>query len=311
MKVLLSLALLAVLAAAARAQTSPDFEGDVRSQVDAIRLLRAIPNGRPGPAIALAGQIPPARAEFDQGELNVCHDVAALTVVEAALFRFTGDRVVLSSADLFLRNTLMRRAPGAAAGESDSMLGDIEFALSQGVAAESAVPYKKFLPAYQELKASPDGALAERRSAWAERFVSRQDSWWPGKIARQRRATRDALKGFRTSRWLLPSAKMARFNPHALSKADCLAEGREQEKFLLSHLASGRPVAVGFDAAGLPGPAHDAAGVTGHAAVIDGVRLEGGKPVFTTMHAWGNVFREDQLCRIDEMGAVLTPNDLP
>jgi hypothetical protein len=185
--------------------------------------------------------------------------------------------------------------------------------MTHGIVPESAVPYAKFLPAYLAHKASVSGAPESARAGlqldWVARFYSKQDSWWPGMIARQRREMKDAIKDFKLVRWLLPSDKMARFNPHALTPDECAAAGREQGKFILEQLAAGRPVAVGFDAAGLPGPALDSTKIAGHAAVIAGFHYEDGKPVFTLLNAWGNSLREDQLCRIDEMGAVLTPKD--
>lgn len=193
------------------------------------------------------------------------------------------------------------------------MLSDIDFALAGGVLPEDSAPYAKFLPAYLSFKATEPGIaperLAEQQKRWVERFYAKQDSWWDPKLERRRAAVRAAIKDFTVVRWLLPSEKMAHFQPHSLSPADCAAEGREQGKFLLEQLAAHRPVAVGFDAAGLPGPARDATAVTGHAAVVDAVHYENGRPVFSLLNAWGDSLRDDQLCRIDEMGAVVTPKD--
>jgi hypothetical protein len=314
-------ALLIVAASSAlpRAQSMPEFSPAVRAQLDArvesMRRLRELPAATAPKSFDLREQFPADADAFDQGEVNVCHDFAAASVIEAALFRATGEHFTLSPADLFLGNTLLRRSRSsvAAVEESDSMLADIGYALDNGVVPESAVPYAKFLPAYLAFKASevslPEEKLARRQKSWSERFYSKQDSWWPGRLDRQRRAVKAAIKDFTLVRWLLPSDKMAHFAPHSLSPAACAAEGREQGKFLLDQLAAHRPVAIGFDAAGLPGPAHDATAVSGHAAVVDAVHYENGRPVFSLLNAWGDSLRADQLCRIDEMGAVVTPKD--
>ena len=299
---------LAVPAAPALAQVSA-FDPAIRGQVEAIRALRETPSGGLPRSVDLRDKLARGAGDFDQGELNACHDLAAVTVVEAALLRATGERAKLSAADLLIRSTLLKR--GGAGDESDTLLSDLSYALAEGLAAENTVPYAKFETSYVPFKEAaaswPVPARAERLADWSARFYAKQDSWWPGKIDRQRRAVKAAVKDFKLVRWLLPSEKMASFAPHALSREACAAQSRPAEDFLLEHLAAGRPVAVGFDAAGLPGPAKDSKTVAGHSAVVVGYRFEDGLPVFTLVNAWGLSLRADQLCRIDEMGVVVTP----
>lgn len=249
-----------------------------------------------------------------QADVGSCHTFASVAILEAAYYRFYGQRVRLAEADLFIqRNVTSRDAymhflqngyPGLT--EANNTGETLAFALNNGVATEPR--YAAFLERYRRYRAAENATLQnllrdyrrlseEEQNAYnvREHWVQLQQSTTSQRIIQnflmgnERAAIeRDrALMRTRFAAFSISSGTFATTGP-GNSPNQCRLDGRPQTAAIRSELEAGRPVAIAMN---------------GHALVISGFRRgEGGAIVFSTRNSYGPESNRNipvtQTCRI-------------
>jgi hypothetical protein len=214
-------------------------------------------------------------AQFSPGErlqqnLNSCHAFAAVALMEAAVYRRTGETIRLSEADLWVRTrTLLEREGGA-------MLHDLRVGLRRGVTPGDWYPEMK--GRYEEGMKSGDllkrDLLPEARTPEAKKA---------------RRAVRDILRDAAAST-----------KPHI--PFSCVGREKRREH-LMELLAGGVPVGVGVLLNRMEEPWKSKRGSFGgpHYFLLTGYERTENGVVFKTRNWWSEPksdLHENDLCAL-------------
>lgn len=271
--------------------------------------------GAGDPGVDLSGQFP--TGSRDQGDVGSCHAFASIGLLEAAYFRKHGEHVVLSDADLFLRNTVLNGniysgniadrgytwsgKPEFKEGGSPSTLlaiGDMEFAIKNGVA--TTPQYSAFLERYRQYRAAEQRTLADierqrQRDPWYVKLLYNPRTHWARlqKDPTNQRILQNYLMGNDATLDAQRSEVREKLKglsvvknlyvalPSSVNKppADCAAAGAGRTASVLAELAAGRPVGVSY---------FTDANWASHVIIITGYKPDGkGSVVFKTRNSWG------------------------
>jgi len=342
-----ALAVLAVLAANAPAQTPADFGAAAGELAAAAAGARAAAAKAATPQAAEAAGAVDLRAQFadpadrQQGGVGSCHVFSSIGALEAAYFRKYGKTIHLSEEDLFLRRQVLSGdvyADFCATGKCKLTEGgypqqDIQYALDNGVLTGGS--YAKFAARYLQYRSAEqktmeglqrmrdeqgwlEKLLYDPRAHWrelqtqpsAQQLISNYLQGRDPAAAAERAKVKDQLKGF--------AVKTKSFNAGdndevKKTAAKCGADGAPQRRTILSELHANRPVVLSMNLIGLKawGQTADSRDAY-HAFVIVGVKTVDGKRVFSSRNSWGGdnpTVSEDELCRVYGITTVLIPGE--
>lgn len=312
----------------------------------------------------------------NQGAMGTCHIFASVGILEAAWRRMGREAVRFSEADLFVQRMVLG---GEVLGGMDSRLQeggmidwDLQYAFDHGVAqgdgyqaflgrwrryvndvGDSVLPFALHAAVQRTFAAmlgrpdpevDPVQLLRDSRTTPRARLEIRRLFQDDARLAANRAQSWSVLGTMRAESVNFPFQYPADYPRSVIeaSAADCLHQGRDQERAIVAELRAGRPVAVGMYIDGLPAwgagvedapdllldrrgllvPGRGGAGVPGslspygnHIFIITGMDGAPGNAVYHVRNSWGASaeynpdVRSDQLCRVYQVLTVLNEGE--